>query len=125
MQVNVSSASSYYPAPYLRVSQQLAPARWASSSWSSDQLRLSAVSVPQPLSTQWTPAMKIALMASPVAAGVGIGLLARSGSAVGGLVGGAIGAAVSVVGLWWFMTIGNPFDRNPSPDLPPPPKPGA
>jgi len=68
--------------------------------------------------------MKIALMSAPVAVGAGIGL-ARGTGAMGGVIGGAIGAAVSVFGLWWVMTVGNPFDRNPGSELPPPqvPKP--
>lgn len=95
----------------------------AASAWRADTVQLSIPIKPAPINNPWTPALKIALMATPVAAGVGIGL-ARGGGVVGGLVGGALGAAVSIFGLWWHMTIGNPFERPSSgPELPPPPKP--
>ena len=125
MQLYSVSASTFYPVPYRQVSRQMAPAPLAYAAWSPDALRLSAETKPQPETNYWTPALKIALLATPVAAGVGIGI-ARSGTAVGGMVGGAIGAAVSVFGLWWAMTVGNPFDRyKPPTDQPPPPKPGV
>lgn len=121
MQVSAAYPVAYAPS-FQRVSGRLGQAYTGPSPaqqvYAPDQFQSSV----KPTGLNWTPALKIALMAAPVAVGAGIGL-ARGAGAVGGLWGGAIGAAVSVFGLWWHMTVGNPFEKNPPVSPEPPPKP--
>jgi hypothetical protein len=118
--MQVSGFSAPYYTPFQAVSQRLSLARAVQPTYRPDQFQASTPVSPAGIT--WTPALKIALMATPVAVGAGIGL-ARGAGAVGGLWGGAIGAAVSIVGLWWHMTVGNPFAKNPPISPEPPPKP--
>lgn len=115
--------ASAYPSPYTALqiprAQYTPYAPQAQAVYGQDQLILNTNegSIPKPPpsdpkppgeSQSWSPALKIAAISAPVVAGAGIGI--ARGGAMGGLAGAAIGAAISYIGLWWMMTVGNPFD---------------